>query len=172
MVSTSGFMLWPQSTSGSTRDKTSVPTSPHDSDTLPSRVHTHDSARSSSTVGLEAGRALAGPGTRAPRRHCSHTSAAGWLEGSAGPAQGPWRAARWVFRCPGCCQLQGLQVGGGGGGLGQGGGQCTATSSRQSGQSRKLNGPRGGDSIKGGRETLRSRVTLRRQAKVGLCRSC
>lgn len=144
-------MLRSQSTSDSRRNKTSVTTSPHRLiHFLPMRasVHTQDRARSSSKVGLEAVRGLAGPGTHAAHSHCSHTSAVGRLEGGAGPARGPWRTARWGARHPGCCQVEGPQAGGGGGGLGLvggwGGRRCTATSSHRSGQSCELNGPRGG----------------------------
>lgn len=78
MVSTSGFVLWPQSTSGSTRDKTSVPTSPHDSDTLPSRAGecAHTRQRSLELHGGSGGRESPGwpRDTRPPQALLTHLS--------------------------------------------------------------------------------------------------
>ena len=111
-------------------------------------THTRDSARSSSKMGLEAARALASPGTHTARNHCSHTSAAGQLEGSAGPVQVPWQTAQLGSCCPQALPARGPRGPAGGRwqwrlGTG-GGGVCRATPSRRSGQSCELNGPWGG----------------------------
>ena len=173
-------MLWSQSTSDSRRSKTSVMISPHKLryTSLPRRwVCTHTQQRSLKLQDGPGGSESPGwPRDTHTRNHCSHTSAAGQLEGSAGPVQVPWRMARLGFCCPQALPARGPRGPAGGRWrwrLGTEWGEGGAEPRPAAGVPRALSWmDHGEDNRKGGRKTVRSWVTLRWQTKVGLCRLC